>query len=92
MKMKPVQLIYKWFFNERETLYRIYGLTALQGAMYLVIPLGIQGIITYTMAGQFSASLVMLAAITVLAVLFSGLFQLWQMRINETLHEKIFAS
>lgn len=90
--MKPVQLIYKWFFNERETLYRIYGLTALQGAMYLVIPLGIQGIITYTMAGQFSASLVMLAAITVLAVLFSGLFQLWQMRINETLHEKIFAS
>lgn len=90
--MKPIQLIYKWFYNERETLYRIYLLATLQGAMYLIIPLGIQGIITYTMAGQFSASLILLAGITILAVLFAGLFQLWQMRINETLHEKIFAS
>jgi len=92
MEQSPVKLIYKWFFNERITLYRIYLLAALQGAMYLIVPLGIQGIITYTMAGRFSASLILLAIITILAVLFIGLFQLWQMRINETLHEKIFAS
>lgn len=90
--MSPVKLIYKWFFNERQTLYRIYFLAGLQGLMYILVPLGIQGIITYTMAGRFSASLILLAVITILAVLFIGLFQLWQMRINETLHEKIFAS
>lgn len=92
MEKSPIKLIYRWFFNERITLYRIYLLAALQGAMYLIVPLGIQGIITYTMAGRFSASLILLALITILAVLFIGLFQLWQMRINETLHEKIFAS
>lgn len=92
MEKKPIQLIYQWFFNERLTLYRIYALAALQGAMYLIVPLGIQGIITYTMAGRFSASLILIAIITILAVLFIGLFQIWQMRINETLHEKIFAS
>lgn len=92
MEKSPIKLIYRWFYIERITLYRIYLLAALQGAMYLIVPLGIQGIITYTMAGRFSASLILLALITILAVLFIGLFQLWQMRINETLHEKIFAS
>lgn len=90
--MSPVKLIYKWFYNERVTLYQIYFLSGLQAAVYLAIPLGIQGIITYTMAGRFSASLLLLIFITILAVIFVGLFQLWQMRINETLHEKIFAS
>ena len=90
--MSPIKLIYQWFYNERTTLYRIYLLSVLQGLVYLLIPLGVQGIITYTMAGRFSASLVLLAIITILAVLFVGLFKLWQMRINETLHEKIFAS
>lgn len=90
--MSPVKLIYKWFYNERVTLYQIYFLSALQAAVYLAIPLGIQGIITYTMAGRFSASLLLLILITILAVIFVGLFQLWQMRINETLHERIFAS
>ncbi len=90
--MSPIKLIYQWFYNERTTLYRIYLLSVLQGLVYLLIPLGVQGIITYTMSGRFSASLVLLALITILAVLFVGLFQLWQMRINETLHEKIFAS
>ena len=68
MEKKPIQLIYQWFFNERLTLYRIYLLAALQGAMYLIVPLGIQGIITYTMAGRFSASLILIAIITKMCI------------------------
>jgi multidrug resistance efflux pump len=59
--------------------------------MYLVIPLGIQGVVTFIMAGSMSASLFLLCSIVVFAVLFIGLLQIWQMRLNESLHEKIFA-
>ena len=83
---------FKWLMIERRVLLQIYLLAALQGLMYLAITLGLQTIITYTMAGEFSASLVLLCTLTVFAVFFVGLFQLWQMRINETVFQKIFGS
>lgn len=71
---------------------KIYLLALLQGAMYLIIPLGIQGVVTFIMAGSISASLFLLCGIVVLAVLFIGLLQIWQMRLNESLHETIFGN
>ena len=88
--MKKSTLLFKWLFKEKSIIYKIYLLAILQGLMYLGIPLGIQGIITYIMAGSFSASLILLSTITVIVTIFIGFFQLWQMRINETLHQKIF--
>ncbi len=41
----------------KKVVYNIYALAALQGLLYVTIPLTIQGIITYTMAGRFSASM-----------------------------------
>ncbi len=90
-KLNPAVTIFKWLRNEREVIIKIYFLAILQGALYLLMPLGIQGIITYIMAGSFSASLVLLSTITILAVFYIGVLQLWQMRINETLQERIFA-
>ena len=88
--MNKPQLLFKWLFKERTIIYKIYLLAILQGLMYLAIPLGIQGIVTYIMAGSFSASLILLSCVTILVTMFIGFFQLWQMRINETLHQKIF--
>ena len=88
--MNKSALLFKWLFRERTIIYKIYLLAILQGLMYLAIPLGIQGIVTYIMAGSFSASLILLSCITVTVTIFIGFFQLWQMRINETLHQKIF--
>ncbi len=88
--MNKAQLLFKWLFKERTIIYKIYLLAILQGLMYLAIPLGIQGIVTYIMAGRFSASLILLSSVTVIVTFFIGFFQLWQMRINETLHQKIF--
>ncbi len=90
--MKKSSLLFKWLFNERSILYKIYLLALLQGVMYLAIPFGIQGIITYIMAGRFSASLILLSCVTIVITIFIGFFKLWQMRLNETLHQKIFAS
>lgn len=83
-------LLYRWLAKEKKVIYKIYFLAILQGLLYIVIPLGIQGIITYTMAGKFSASLILLSVITILATFFIGVLQLWQMRLTETLHERIF--
>jgi multidrug resistance efflux pump len=88
--MKRSTLLFRWLFNERSIIGKIYLLAFLQGAMYLIIPLGIQGVVTFIMAGSMSASLFLLCSIVVLAVIFIGILQIWQMRINETLNEKIF--
>lgn len=84
------KLLFVWLSKEKKVIYNIYALALLQGALYLTIPLTIQGIITYTMAGRFSASLIILSILTIIALLFIGLLQLWQMRLNETLQERIF--
>lgn len=88
--MKKSKLLYQWLYKEKSIIYKIYILALLQGAMYLAIPLGIQGIITFIMAGSFSASLILLTLVTIIVTAFIGFFQMWQMRINETLYQKIF--
>jgi multidrug resistance efflux pump len=88
--MDKSKLLFKWLFKERAVISRIYLLAFLEGTMYLCIPLGIQGVITYIMAVCFSASLVLLCSITILVTVFIGFFQIWQLRLHETLHEKIF--
>jgi membrane fusion protein, adhesin transport system len=88
--IKKSTLLFKWLISEKRLIAKIYFLALLQGIMYLSIPLSIQGIVTYIMAGSFSASLILLSSVTVIVTLFIGFFQLWQMRINETLHQKIF--
>ncbi|MBL7931024.1 MAG: biotin/lipoyl-binding protein [Bacteroidia bacterium] len=85
-----IKLLFKWLAKEQKVIYNIYLLALLQGAFYVTIPLTIQGIITYTMAGRFSASLFLLSFLTVVVTGLIGLLQLWQMRLNETLQEKIF--
>ena len=92
MEKNKVKLLFKWLTNERTILSKVYTLALLQGIMYIAIPIGIQGVVTYIMAGSFSASLILLCSITIIATMFVGYFQIWQMRINETLHQKIFGN
>ncbi|MBC7452093.1 MAG: ABC transporter ATP-binding protein, partial [Cytophagales bacterium] len=88
--MTKSTLLFRWLYKEKTIISKIYLLALLQGILYLSIPLGIQGVITYIMAGSFSASLILLSSITIAITVFIAFFQLWQMRINETLHQKIF--
>ncbi|MBK6833368.1 MAG: hypothetical protein IPG89_03455 [Bacteroidetes bacterium] len=66
---------------------QIYLLSILQGIFYLMVPLGIQAIVTYTMAGEMSSSLILLCCLTIASVAFIGIFQLWQIRITETIQQ-----
>jgi len=60
------------------------------GITNLTLPLGIQAIINMIQLGSISASWVVLIALVVIGILFSGLLQFIQLRITETLQQKIF--
>ncbi len=75
----------------RKNVKQIYFLALLQGVFYLSIPIGIQAIVTYTMAGEMSSSLFLLATLTIISVVFLGLFQLWQLRINEEFQQRLLS-
>lgn len=92
MILQKVKVLLAWLHRERKIISGIYGLATIQGLLYLTIPLLIQGVVTYTMAGKSSASLVLLCTATVVVALLIGLLQLYQERNNESLQEKIFCS
>ena len=92
MNLKKSKLLFQWLYKEKSVISKIYILAILQGGLYLGIPLGIQGVVTYIMAGSFSASLILLSCVTIIITIFIGFFQIWQMRINETLNQKIFGN
>lgn len=87
--MKSVRKLFRLLAPHNKNLQQIWLMAALQGVFYLAIPLGIQAIVTYIMSGQMSASLILLCSLTIVAVVFLGIFQLWQLRINETIQHKL---
>ena len=68
---------------ERREISTIYLYAIFMGLLQLTLPLGIQSIISFVMAGSFSASMVILIAGVVVGVLFSGMLQISQMKLNE---------
>jgi len=80
-----------WLWKERRGIQRVYLMAALQSLLYIGLPLCIQGVITYTMAGHFSASLVLLSMVAVIFIALISVFKVWQFNLNEYLQEKIFA-
>jgi len=88
--------LFKKLFNllgiEKSNVIQIYFLSFLQGIFYVLLPITLQAVITYTMTGRMSASLYLLCFIAVGAVIVIGLFQLWQMRINETIQQFLFVN
>jgi ATP-binding cassette, subfamily B, bacterial len=69
----------------------IYFFAILDGLIQLTLPLGIQSIIGFVMAGYYSSSLYVLIAAVVVGVLFDGIMQVKQMKISEKIQQKIFA-
>jgi ABC-type bacteriocin/lantibiotic exporter with double-glycine peptidase domain len=69
----------------------IYAFAILAGLVQLSLPLGIQTIISFVMAGSISASIIVLIVLVVAGVFIYGLLQVRQMQIIEKIKQKIFA-
>jgi ABC-type bacteriocin/lantibiotic exporter with double-glycine peptidase domain len=87
----PAARLWNLVQEEKSDITAIYFYAILGGLIQLSLPVGIQAIISFVLAGTLSASLVVLISVLVAAVLFSGLVQLGQMRVIERIQQRLFA-
>ena len=75
---------------DKKDIAAIYAFAILAGIVQLSLPLGIQTIISFVMAGSISASIVILILLVVFGTFLNGLLQVRQLEIIEKLKQKIF--
>ena len=82
------------FFNllklERKDILQIFYYALFAGILSLSLPLGVQAIINLIQGAQISSSWIILVVLVTLGVSFTGTLQIMQMRIIETLQQRIF--
>ncbi len=75
---------------EKRDILQIFYYAIFSGMVALSLPLGIQAIINLIQGAQISTSWVVLVILVTLGVAFSGALQLMQLRIIETIQQRIF--
>jgi ATP-binding cassette, subfamily B, bacterial len=75
---------------DKQDISSIYAFAILGGIVQLSLPLGIQTIISFVMAGSISTSIVILILLVVFGTFLNGLLQVRQLEIIEKLKQKIF--
>lgn len=86
----PVTRVWDLVKQEKSLIYSIYFFAIMTGLIQLTLPVGIQSIINFVLAGSFSMSLVVLITLVVAGVFISGMLQVSQMKIIETIQQNIF--
>ncbi len=75
---------------DRQDIIVIYMFAIFAGLVQLSLPLGIQSIIGFVMAGSISTSIVVLIGLVVFGVFINGLLQVRQLEIIEKVKQKMF--
>ena len=75
---------------DRKEIRNIYVFAIFSGILSLGLPLGIQMTINFIQLGQISTSWFVLVALVVSAIGFSGILNIFQLRITENLQQRIF--
>ncbi|OMP29869.1 peptidase domain-containing ABC transporter [Mangrovimonas sp. DI 80] len=76
---------------EKEDIFRVAYFAIFEGILALTLPLGIQAIITLLQGGQVSTSWIVLVVLVTAGVAFTGILKLFQIRIIESIQQRIFA-
>jgi ABC-type bacteriocin/lantibiotic exporter with double-glycine peptidase domain len=88
--MTPIKRFWRLLKPDHKEIRNVYVYAVFNGIISLSLPLGIQAIVNLIQGGQINTSWIVLVAIVVLGVGFSGLLQIFQLRIVENLQQKIF--
>ena len=75
---------------EKKDIFQVFYYAIFGGIVTLSLPLGIQAIINLIQGAQISTSWIVLVIIVTIGVIFSGALQLMQLRIIETIQQRIF--
>src|SRR4051812_14059564 len=90
VSLSPVARIWNLVREEKTDITSIYFYAIFSGLIQLSLPVGIQSIIGFVLAGTLSTSLVLLITLIVTGVLLVGLLQIAQMKIIERIQQSIF--
>ncbi len=88
--MTPWQRLIGLVQLEKRDILQIFYYAIFAGVVALTLPLGIQAIINLIQGAQISTSWVILVILVTVGVAFSGILQLMQIRIIETIQQRIF--
>ncbi len=75
---------------DKQDISSIYIFSIFAGILSLSLPLGIQAIIGFVMAGSLSTSIVVLIAMVLLGTFFTGLLQVRTLEMIEKIEQKLF--
>ncbi len=87
----PWQRLWRLLAGEKAVLTRVFLIAGFGGLISLSLPLGIQAIINFIMAGRASTSLVLLVSFVLLGILVSGLLIIRQQWLIEYFQQRLFA-
>ncbi len=86
----PYQRFWLLLKPDSKEIYQVYTYAFFKGVIALSLPIGIQSIINLIQGGAVSVSWMVLVFIVTLGIALGGYMQLMQMRIIETIQQKIF--
>ena len=89
-KFTPWQRMVRLLELEKKDLLQILYYAIFSGIVTLSLPLGIQAIINLIQGAQISSSWIVLVLLVTLGVIFAGALQIMQLRIIETVQQRIF--
>lgn len=91
---KPIMTPWQRFMGllrlEKKDLSQVIYYAVFSGIISLTLPLGIQAIINLIQGAQVSTSWIVLVVLVTIGVAFVGILQLMQMRIIETVQQRLF--
>ncbi|MFY7651716.1 MAG: peptidase domain-containing ABC transporter [Chitinophagaceae bacterium] len=82
--------LFKILKLDKRDITSIYMYAIMAGLVQLSLPLGIQTIISFVMAGTISTSIVVLIVMVLIGTFLAGLLQVRQMQIIEKVEQKLF--
>lgn len=86
----PYQRFWLLLKPDKKEIYQVYTYAFFKGVIALSLPIGIQSIINLIQGGSISASWIVLVFIVITGIGIGGYMQIMQMRITETIQQKIF--
>ncbi|WP_165933469.1 peptidase domain-containing ABC transporter [Arundinibacter roseus] len=90
-QLTPVQRFFRLLGNEKKDIGYIYLYAIVIGLITLSLPLGIQAIINLISGGMVFSSVYLLLFVVIGGVLASGIMQIIQFTLVETIQQRIFA-
>lgn len=89
-KLTPWKRFLRLLVLERKDIWQIFFYAIFSGLVALSLPLGIQAIVNLIQGAQITTSWIVLIILVTLGVIFVGILNLMQLRIIETIQQRVF--